>query len=389
MKTYPNPIRVGVIGCGMFARQTLLPHIASMDEARIHSCCDSNAAAIEACLKFEPERVTSDFLSVVEDPEVDMLVVATSETFRLPIIQAAARAGKPVYCEKPLADTLENANAIEQFVKTSGIPFCVGHNRRCAPALVMARELFVSHMKAPRTVSWRFKREGAEAIPVGDNPGVPILTIRINDDWQSWNAVHLLHGKNREVGLILSEGTHFADLATWFLDSEPVEVHCIGSGILNHVITIRYANAGIANITMAGTGSLGYPKELLEVFGNAGALVVDHMLEVRSSGIEDFPAIHRFPLAGSAASGEAGFASWFEQKVAACREAADTKDVFKQFSAEADKGHRNILREFIREIRGLRAPVCPISDAITATKICLAAVRSRLESRPVRLAELT
>ncbi|MBE2203145.1 MAG: hypothetical protein IAE94_02220, partial [Chthoniobacterales bacterium] len=48
-------------------------------------------------------------------------------------------------------------------------------------------------------------------------------------------------------------GTHFADLANWFMDSEPVRVLCSGQGVLNHAIIIHYAHGGMATVTMAST----------------------------------------------------------------------------------------------------------------------------------------
>jgi len=52
-------------------------------------------------------------------------------------------------------------------------------------------------------------------------------------------------------------GTHFADLANWFMDSEPVRVLCSGQGVLNHAIIIHYAHGGMATVTMASTWDLG------------------------------------------------------------------------------------------------------------------------------------
>jgi len=203
-----KPLNFAVIGCGMLARQMHLPNLVSLAEARLHTCCDINEDNLRACEPFHPQKLTRQYVEAVNDPEVDGLVVATTETFRIPIIEAAARAGKPVYCEKPLADTLENALAIRRLVEKSGIPFCVGHNRRCSPAMMEARSLFTSHMRDPRPCGWRFERPGWDTMDIGSNPGAPVVAIRINDDWKSWKFVHMQNDLNRKVGLLLSEGTH-------------------------------------------------------------------------------------------------------------------------------------------------------------------------------------
>ncbi len=386
-----KPLNFAVVGCGMLARQTHLPNLNSLEEANLHTCCDINEANLASCEAFGPQRLSRDFQEAIADPEVDALVVATTEAFRVPIITAAASAGKPVYCEKPMADSLENAEAIREAVEGAGIPFCVGHNRRCSPAIRRAREIFVTHMRNPQPSPWQFRREGWEEMEVGD-PGAPVVAIRINDDWKSWKSVHLKSDLNRKVGLLLSEGTHFADLANWFIDAEPVNVVCTGTGVLNHAMIIRYANGGMATITMASTGSFGYPKELLEAIGHSGVVAVDHMLEVRTAGIPGVPLVERFPMLNDRhphLGTQGGLHGWLEKKRQACEEAAEAGDAMRQFTAEPDKGHRRMLAEFIREIRGERPPVCPASAAIVATRTCLAAAKSYLEGREVSLSEVS
>lgn len=391
LRFFMKPLNFSVIGCGMLAQQTHLPNLVAMREARLHACCDINGENLEACRAFQPEKLSRDFRETIADPEVDALIVATTETFRLPILEAAARAGKPVYCEKPLADSLENALRIQKLVTQSGMPFCVGHNRRSSPAMQAARRIFVSHMRAPKPCPWRFERPGWETMPVGSEPGAPVVAIRVNDDWKSWKTVHLQNDLNRKAGLLLSEGTHFTDLANWFLDAEPVSVLCSGQGVLNHAIIIHYAGGGLATITMAGTGSFAYPKELLEAMGQGGVVACDHMLEVRTAGIVDAPPITRYPMLNDRhprIGEEGGLHGWLQKKRVACEEATAAGDPMLQFTAEPDKGHRRMLREFIREIRGECDPVCPVEGAVLAAKVCLAAVKSYLEERRVTVSEI-
>jgi predicted dehydrogenase len=387
-----NKIRFAVIGAGLMARQIHLPNIVSLPEGELISCCDIKGENLKACEPFNPRKLSLDFRETIADPEVDVVLVATTETFRLPIIEAAAAAGKAVYCEKPMADTLANTLKIQEIVERSQIPFCVGHNRRCSPAMMEAREIFVSHMRAPAPCTWRYEREGTDEMNVGDNPGAPVISIRINDDWKSWKPVHLQSELNQKVGLVLSEGTHFADLATWFIDAEPVSVSCFGHGVLNHAVMIKYSNGGLATITTSATGSFGYPKELLEAMGNAGVVVVDHMLEVRTAGIANTPAVKRYPMLKDLHpehGREGGLHGWLEKKRVACEEAARIGDPMAQFTAEPDKGHRAMLREFIREIRGERGPVCSSRDAVLATRICLAAAMSLMKERIVKISEIS
>jgi predicted dehydrogenase len=67
---------------------------------------------------------------------------------------------------------------------------------------------------------------------------------------------------------------------------------------------------------------------------------------------------------------------------------AAISDPMRQFTAKPDKGHRHMLAEFIREIRGERGPVCSVEDAVKATRVCLAAAESYAERREVELSEI-
>jgi len=59
-----------------------------------------------------------------------------------------------------------------------------------------------------------------------------------------------------------------------------------------------------------------------------------------------------------------------------------------QFAAEPDKGHDRMLTEFIREIRGERDAVSPVQDGVRAVRVCLAAIKSKTESRTVSVDEI-
>jgi len=388
------PLNVAVIGCGIFARSQHIPNVLACPLTRLAACCDLDEAALSSLAAAYPGlRTTTDFHELVRDPEIDLIIVATTERFRIPIYEAAAAAGKPVLAEKPIAASLAEARHTAALVASSGIPFCAGHNRRCSPAMIEARELFRSQMENPTSCPWRFRREGWEKVRsiAGGEQGNAMVSIRINDDWMSWKDVHL-QGDNAEYGLLLSEMTHFADLACWFLASRPCRVGVLSSGVLNHATIIEFENGDLASINMASNGTFGYPKELLEAFGNGAAVVVDHMLEIRTSGIEGAPARRVYPFLADRhpeIGAEGGFPGWIAKKQVACEEASRAGDPMLAFTAEPDKGHARMLTEFVREIRGERAtPVSPVSEALLATEICAAAIVSFRENRFVNLSEL-
>ena len=381
-------INFAVIGAGLLARAAHIPNILGMQDATLHTCCDLDDKALQECARLAPGvRLSKDFRAVINDPAVDALVVATTENFRLPVIEEIAKARKPAYCEKPLAKNLDEALQIQRLVQESGIPFCVGHNRRCSPALVDAQRIFSSHMKDPKPCPWRYYREETGRIKLEHEDGLAGIAIIINDDWRSWKAVHM-EGQNAEIGLLLSENTHFVDVACWFLQAEPVEVTTVFSGVLLHQVTIKFEGGHLASIMSCANGSFGYPKEFYQAMGRGGVVVVDHMLEVRTAGIEGAPLIQTYPMLGDKhpeIGTEGGHHGWLKKKNAACQAAAKSGRSLDQFTAEPDRGHARMLSEFVREIRGERPPVSPVENAVRALRICLASVKSKRENRPVSL----
>jgi predicted dehydrogenase len=384
------PLNVAVIGCGSVARAQHIPNIVRSTKMTLHTCVDLDDAVLAECKDvFGAKHIRKDFEGAIADPEVDMICLATTEKLRLPVIALAAKAGKAVYVEKPLAKTLEEMQAIEQVVVASGIPFCVGHNRRASPAMLDAQRIFRQHMTDPVACPWRWRREGEQLPNLPDN-GVPSISVRINDDWYSWKG-WVFDKSQAPHGPMLFEMTHFTDVCNWFLADEPLEVTAVETGMLNMAVIVRYRSGALATIVIGNNGTMGYCKELYECMGNDGYLAVDHMLEVRAAGIEGaeakitYPMVHdRHPQIGL----EGGVSGWLAKKRAACNEAAAHNDPMLQFTAEPDKGHAHALERFVDQIQGVGPEVCGVEAAVLATRVAFAAIRSARERRPVLLAEV-
>jgi predicted dehydrogenase len=385
-----TPLRFAVIGCGSVARAQHIPNIVASPRMVLHSCVDLDQTVLAECRDvFGAKKVSTDFREAIENPEVDVICLATTEKLRLPVISLAAKAGKPVYVEKPLAASLEEMREIQRIVHAAQIPFCVGHNRRSSPAMLDAWQVFRRHMTDPKPSLWRWRREG-DALPKLEEDGVPSVSVRINDDWYSWKK-WVFDRTHAPEGPMLFEMTHFTDVCNWFLAEHPVEVTALESGMLNEAVIIRYRSGAMATIVIGSNGSLGYCKELYEFMGNGGYLAVDHMLEVRTAGIEDaattttYAMINdRHPHVGT----RGGVAGWLEKKRAACAEAVAAHDPLLQFTAEPDKGHAHALERFADQILGLGPEVCGVDAAVLATRVAFAAIRSAQEKRNVLLDEI-
>ncbi len=365
--------------------------LARSSKAILHTCCDVSEAALALCReRFRPLKTCPRWEDVVADPEVEGICLATTEKLREPVIAAAAEAGKAVYVEKPLAQTLEEMVRIRRVVEAAGIPFCVGHNRRAAPALLLAHCLFRHHMEQPAPCSWRWDREGAERPRLAED-GRPSIALRINDDWHSWKK-WVFDGTQAPYGPMLFEMSHFTDICNWMMAEEPVEVIALETGMLNHAVIVRYRQGGLATITMCANGSWGYPKELYEMMGNGGMVAVYDFVEIVTAGLGGrVNERHVVPLARDPCpeiGQEGGLAGWLAKRRWCAEQGMREGRPERILDVGVDKGHSRLMEAFLEEVRGQGSSPCGVGSAILATRVCFAAIRSAVERRPVLLSEV-
>lgn len=124
--------------------------------------CGRNEAAVrEAAQKFGWEGYETDWRRVVEDPEIHIIDVSTPGNSHCEIALAAAAAGKSVFCEKPIGNSLEEARQMLDAVKKAGVAHAVFHNYRKAPAVAQIKRMVASgqlgtiyHFRATYLQDW-------------------------------------------------------------------------------------------------------------------------------------------------------------------------------------------------------------------------------------------
>lgn len=115
----PNgKLNMGIIGSGGRGGANL----NGVKAENIHTLCDINRKTLEAVQKrFKGAKTTTDWRKVVSNPEIDAVVISTADHHHAPAAIAAMRAGKHVYCEKPLAHTVQEARWMqEEYAKAKG-----------------------------------------------------------------------------------------------------------------------------------------------------------------------------------------------------------------------------------------------------------------------------
>ena len=145
-------IRVGIIGAGWMGRA----HAAAFESVtrifgaepatlKIVAVADVNEeTAQDFAGRFGVERYTSDWLSVVNDPNIDVIDITTPNDKHPEIALAAIAAGKHVYCEKPMANTAHEAKQMRDAAEDAGVVTLVGFNYLCSPIQAYARQLIES-----------------------------------------------------------------------------------------------------------------------------------------------------------------------------------------------------------------------------------------------------
>jgi len=383
-------INVGVIGCGMLAQGTHLPHSNQLEGVNLKWGCARTQKTLDLVNeKFSPDRVTDDYMEVINDPDTQAIVIATDQKLRQAIIEPAAKAGKGIYVEKPMADSLEEMEAIQKIVDDTGIIFCVGHNRRSSEAMRYGRDIFRNLRENPQeNPVWRLDRN-SELRPRWPEEDQAYAVIRINDDLLSWKP-WILQGDDLCGGPMLFEMTHFTDLANFFIGSKAVAVTTIGYHKANQTVVIEYEDGSLANICMTGVGTFGYPKELYEFYANGGAVIVDYLVEVRTGGIPGVPIRKTFEFGRDPypeITDGGGIRDVYVKRQHAEQEFKEGEDpeVMLQRDSGPDKGHKTHLGLFCDAVRDNGTSPCTCEEAIHATRIAFGAMESQKTGKKVEL----
>ncbi|MER9434587.1 Gfo/Idh/MocA family oxidoreductase [Mesorhizobium sp. M0618] len=141
IKKQDRRLRVGVLGCGPIAQFAHLESCAKAGNADLYAICDAAPDLLARMgATYEPQKMYSDYEAMLADPELEAVIVATSDAYHVPTSIRALNAGKHVLCEKPIGTSVEEGEALAEAVRRSGKILQVGHMKRFDPALEAARD---------------------------------------------------------------------------------------------------------------------------------------------------------------------------------------------------------------------------------------------------------
>lgn len=135
-----GPVRVGVIGCGRVVQLSHLNSLESLPDVQIVAFAEPDESRCAVAARRLPgARAHAEWDTLIGDPDVDAVLIAAPPALHADIAVAAFAAGKHVYLEKPIAPSLADADRIVDAWRVSGRVGMIGHNLRCHPLYLAAR----------------------------------------------------------------------------------------------------------------------------------------------------------------------------------------------------------------------------------------------------------
>lgn len=333
-----NSLSLGLIGAGRMGTFHATALAQQLHGARLVALADpAPGAAARLGESLEVAHIHTDPQALIDDPSVEAVVIVAPARSHAELVVAAARAGKPVFCEKPMAVTLEEADRAIAACAEAGVALQVGFNRRFATSFRTARELITQGRIGTPQLLRSLTRDPALHNPAAVKPWTIFLETLIHD----FDTLNFFNPGARATQV-------------YAVADALVRPDFRDRGLLDTaVVTIRYDNGAIATAEANFQAVYGYDVRG-EVFGSAGMLTAG---DARTSELVCY--------------GAAGISQTTQR--------SDAELLRDAYLAE--------LRAFVDAVReGTPVPVGG-NDARAALAIALAAIESVQTGLPVAVAE--
>jgi myo-inositol 2-dehydrogenase/D-chiro-inositol 1-dehydrogenase len=326
-----EPIGVAVLGAGRMG-QTHIRNLAAIPDAHVVAVAEAGRALARA------ERAFTDPLEAIMAEGVDAVVIVTPTSTHASLIEAAARAGKAVWSEKPIALELAETARVVETVRGTGVPVQLGFMRRFDPGYAAAKA----------------------RIEAGELGRIEQFRALSRDTFPP--PVEFLYDAG---GIFLDMAVHDLDLAR-FLVGEVEEVHAWAAVLAEPrfaeaddfdtaLAVLHFENGALGVVETARHSPWGYDIRT-EVAGAKAKVVIEDVRKTPATFSHDF-----------------GFHG----------------DHFESFPDRFETAFRLELEAFVSTVRAGGTPSPGPEDALETLRLAVACTRSRAEGRPVKLSEVT
>jgi len=330
---------VGVLGVGEMGKRHAENLRRLVLEARLVAVADPfSDRARQTAAELEIEKYFTNLDDLLACKEVNTVVITTPDKFHAGAISAIARAGKNIFCEKPIALTMADAEAAAAEVTKSGVRMQIGFMRRYDPGYAAAMERI-------------------EAGEIGE----PVIFKSVGRDKDAPPISAFQSGIN---GMLFYTNTiHDFDLARWLMRDEVTEVHAHTTcairpeiaqygDVVASVVNLKFERGAIGNIESYQQAVYGYDVRT-EIIGSKGAIFVG--------------TLHKTPTVFLSASG-------------------GLQNLADHFLTTFADAYVLEMRDFVHNILHDQPLRVSAHDGIKALAIAAAAEGSHLQKRPVKIA---
>jgi predicted dehydrogenase len=265
-------IGIGLIGCGSIAEESHLPAIKRIPAAKLIAVADSDESRAQlASQNFGAEYWYGNYEALLENEQVDAVDVCTPTKYHADVVVAAAKAGKHVLCEKPIALSVEDADRMIYACAEHKVNLMVAHSRRFIPRYSIAREIV---------------RMGRIGKPIWATQ----ISRRTIAEPSSW-----YFDPNMTLGPIAEVGIHEADLLRWILTDEVVEVRGMARArdatarVYDQIFAaLKFSKGTVASFEVGYVLPKSFPQyTTLEILGSKGIVSAsDNHMNVVTQGAE-------------------------------------------------------------------------------------------------------
>ena len=329
---------LGVVGVGTMGKRHAENIRRLIPEAQLVAIADVDIdRARQAAAELEIDHYYNSVEALAERKDIQAVAVVTPAKFHGVAIKACARAGKDVFCEKPLTLTVEEADDVLEVTAKAGVRLQLGHVRRYDPA----------HVRAKKRI---------EAGEIGD----PVLFKSLARDPAPPPVSYMQSGVN---GMFFQDSTvHEFDLGRWMMADEIAELHAYGAVLVfpeaarfndidTAVVNMKFSRGALGAVENYMQSGYGYDIRT-EIVGSKGTIMLGYL----------------------------------QQTPELVLTAAGTRtDVVDHFLVRFADGYLDEMRDFVRTMLSDREPQVDGFDGRQAVAAAAAAERSYREGRSVTL----
>ena len=266
-------VGVAFVGAGNYAKAVLLPALGRCRGARhVALVTATGPSARRTAERFEFARCATDPASALDDPGVDLVFVATRHDSHAGLAEAALRAGKAVWLEKPVGLDLDELDRVLDAARETDGFLMVGYNRRFSLHTAAIRAAFADR-QSPLSIHY--------VVAAGPPPA------------GSWITDAEVGG-----GRVIGEVCHFVDLCTLLAGALPVRVHAHALGRDPErddsiAATLAFGDGSVATLEYLAHASAELPKERFEVSAEGRTLRCDDFRVTEGHGAKGLKGLNQ------------------------------------------------------------------------------------------------